>query len=353
MKKNYIVTGGAGFIGANFIHQLLESEPEANILNIDALTYAGNLSSLEKISNSPNYRFSQTNICDAKGIHALFTEFQPDYILHFAAESHVDRSIDGPDDFIETNINGTYTLLKQAKALWESYSGDKKNNFRFLHVSTDEVYGTLGKEGLFTEETPYAPNSPYSASKAASDHLVRAWHHTYGFPCITTNCSNNYGSYQFPEKLIPVIIFNAIEGKQLPIYGKGENIRDWLFVKDHCKAILTALHKGNLGETYNVGGFNEKTNIEVVNTICEILDKMHPKESGSYKDQITFVKDRPGHDMRYAIDATKINKELGWSPEETFESGIQKTVEWYLANKGWVENIFSGGYRLERIGLKK
>ena len=353
MTNRYIVTGGAGFIGSNFIHHIIQREPETSILNLDKLTYAGNLDSLDSLPSNAQYQFLQGDICDQQLITKTLQEFRPTAIVHFAAESHVDRSIDGPDSFIETNILGTYNLLKQARFYWERLSGQEKESFRFLHVSTDEVFGSLGDKGFFTEETPYAPNSPYSASKASSDHLVRAWFHTYGFPILTTNCSNNYGPYQFPEKLIPVIIFSALDGKPLPIYGDGSHIRDWLYVTDHCEAIHKVIQSGRLGETYNIGGFNEKTNLQVVQTICGLLDELQPKPTGYYADQITFVADRPGHDQRYAIDAGKIQHELGWQPVESFESGMRKTVLWYLENRKWVENILSGGYRLERIGLKE
>jgi dTDP-glucose 4,6-dehydratase len=353
MQKKYIITGGAGFIGANFIHYLIQAEPESKILNLDKLTYAGNSASLKTIEKHPRYSFIKGDICDDQLIEQIVNDFKPSTIVHFAAESHVDRSIEGPDSFIETNINGTYTLLKQTKAYWEELAGQEKADFRFLHVSTDEVYGSLGGLGYFTEATPYAPNSPYSASKAASDHLVRSWYHTYGFPVLTTNCSNNYGPYQFPEKLIPVIIFNALKGMPLPIYGDGRNIRDWLYVTDHCKAIHQVIQSGKIGETFNIGGNNEKTNLQVVKTICDFLDKLEPKSNGAYQDQITYVADRPGHDKRYAINAGKIQRDLGWFPAESFESGMRKTVCWYLDNKEWVENILSGGYRLERIGLKE
>ncbi len=351
MNNRYFVTGGAGFIGANFIHYLSRVESGSGILNFDKLTYAGNPDSLASLNN-PDYCFFQGDICDQKALQDAFQQIRPTAVVHFAAESHVDRSIDGPDEFINTNVFGTYTLLKQSKAYWENLSQQEKEDFRFLHVSTDEVFGSLGDSGFFTEETSYAPNSPYSASKASSDHLVRAWFHTYGFPVLTTNCSNNYGPYQFPEKLIPVIIFNAINGKSIPVYGDGSNVRDWLYVEDHCKAIHEVIRKGRLGETYNVGGNNEKTNLHVVTTICELLDEIRPKPEGSYQSQITFVTDRPGHDKRYAIDSSKIQRELGWKPGESFETGIRKTVLWYLDNTEWVNNILSGGYRLERIGLK-
>jgi dTDP-glucose 4,6-dehydratase len=341
-QPTYFVTGGAGFIGSNYIHFLTGADPDAKVLNLDKLTYAGNPDSLESLAKNPLYQFQQGDICDAELIEKIFHEFQPATIVHFAAESHVDRSIDGPDSFIETNIQGTYNLLKQAQSYWDGLSGDDKAKFRFLHVSTDEVYGSLGSEGYFSEETPYSPNSPYSASKAASDHLVRAWHHTYGLPVLTTNCSNNYGPFQFPEKLIPLIILNAIDGKPLPIYGDGGNVRDWLYVVDHCQAINRVIESGTPGETYNIGGNNEKTNLEVVTAVCDMLVELKPKLSGSYKDLITFVPDRPGHDRRYAIDASKIKRELGWEPTESFESGLRKTVSWYLQNDSWLVNIFTG-----------
>ena len=345
-----LVSGGAGFIGANFIHHWIKNYPQDKIVVLDALTYAGNQASLVDVENHQNYRFVQGNICDQTLVRQLLKEESITTLVHFAAESHVDRSITGPSEFIETNINGTYNLLEESRQYWQGLSEKDKEQFRFLHVSTDEVYGSLGPEGFFTEETPYQPNSPYSASKAASDHLVRAWYHTYGLPVVTTNCSNNYGSYQFPEKLIPHIILNALSGKDLPIYGKGDNIRDWLYVEDHARAIEAVIKKGRLGETYNVGGYNEKTNLEVVNTLCEILDELVPSEK-SYKQLITYVKDRPGHDKRYAIDAEKIAKELNWKPQETFDTGIRKTVTWYLENKGWWQDILDGKYQLERQGV--
>lgn len=351
--KKVLVTGGAGFIGCNFIHLLVESGAY-QVLNLDKLTYAGNLDSLKSIENNPGYTFVKGDICDGKLVDKVLKEFCPDWVVHFAAESHVDRSIDGPADFINTNIFGTFTLLEAVRKYWTNLSGAKKDGFRFHHISTDEVYGTLGETGYFTESTPYAPNSPYSASKASSDHLVRAYHHTYGLPTLTTNCSNNYGPYQFPEKLIPLMILNALEGKNLPIYGTGENVRDWLYVLDHCRAILTVLKNGRPGETYNIGGHNEKTNISIVHTICDILDERKPRtDNRSYREQITFVKDRPGHDLRYAIDASKIKNELGWVPEETFETGIVKTVEWYLNNLDWCKRVTDGSYRRERLGLGK
>jgi dTDP-glucose 4,6-dehydratase len=340
------VTGGAGFIGSNFVLDWLEQSDEP-VLNLDKLTYAGNLDNLTSLNNDHRHIFVKGDIGDFELVRRLLAEYKPRAILNFAAESHVDRSIHGPEDFIQTNVVGTFHLLEAVRAYWTGLEGDAKSDFRFLHVSTDEVYGSLEKEDPpFNEQNRYEPNSPYSASKAASDHLVRAYHHTYGLPVLTTNCSNNYGPYHFPEKLIPLVIHNALNGKPLPIYGDGQQIRDWLFVKDHCTAIRRVLVEGELGETYNVGGWNEKPNIEVVNTICAILDELKPMADGrSYKNQITYVKDRPGHDRRYAIDATKLEKELGWKPAETFESGIRKTVQWYLDNQVWIENITSGQYR--------
>lgn len=354
MTKRYLVTGGAGFIGANFIHYLVKQEPDAKILNYDKLTYAGNRDSLKTIeSKHRNYEFVQADICDSEKVKETILSFKPTTVVHFAAESHVDRSIDGPGEFIQTNIIGTYNLLDHSAGYWKNLSDSEKADFRFLHVSTDEVFGSLGSEGYFTEETPYAPNSPYSASKASSDHLVRAWFHTFGLPVVTTNCSNNYGSYQFPEKLIPVIILNCLNNNPIPVYGDGSNIRDWLYVVDHCSAIHRVICQGVPGETYNVGGNNEKTNLQVVQTICDLLDEMRPKESGSYRELITFVKDRPGHDQRYAIDSSKLVNALGWSPDESFDTGIRKTVQWYLENNEWVENILSGDYRLERLGASQ
>ncbi|WP_088614461.1 dTDP-glucose 4,6-dehydratase [Bdellovibrio sp. SKB1291214] len=340
------VTGGAGFIGSNFILNWLNKRHEP-VLNIDKLTYAGNLENLKSVEKNPNYIFAKVDLLDQKALSDLVAKHKPRAILNFAAESHVDRSIHGPGEFIQTNIVGTFNLLQVAREYWSVLPESEKRAFRFLHVSTDEVYGSLDIEDpAFSETTPYAPNSPYSASKAASDHLVRAYHHTYGLPTVTTNCSNNYGPYQFPEKLIPLVIHNALEGKDLPIYGDGSNIRDWLYVVDHCEAIELALEKGRLGETYNVGGWNEKKNIEVVDTICATLDKLRPRTDGkTYSSQKVFVKDRPGHDKRYAIDATKIEKELGWKPKENFETGLAKTIEWYLENDAWVGNIVSGNYR--------
>ncbi|MDQ2148649.1 dTDP-glucose 4,6-dehydratase [Alcaligenaceae bacterium A4P071] len=341
-----IVTGGAGFIGGNFVLDWLRQSDE-KIVNVDKLTYAGNLQTLESVAGNPNYRFVQADIGDRAAIDALLAEEKPRAVLNFAAESHVDRSIHGPGDFIQTNVVGTFNLLESVRAYWSALEEPARTDFRFLHVSTDEVYGTLSAEDPpFTEENTYEPNSPYSASKAASDHLVRAWHHTYGLPVLTTNCSNNYGPYHFPEKLIPLVIANARAGKPLPIYGDGQQVRDWLYVTDHCSAIRRVLESGKLGETYNVGGWNEKANLEVVHTICAILDELQPRADGQpYTTQITFVKDRPGHDRRYAIDARKLERELGWKPAETFESGIRKTVQWYLDNTEWVDNVMSGNYR--------
>ena len=345
-----LVTGGAGFIGSNFVQLALE-QTDVQVLNLDKLTYAGNLDSLQAAAGKPGYRFIQADICDAGAVEQAISEFQPQYIVHFAAESHVDRSIDGPGTFIQTNIVGTFTLLEAARKYLKELLPERKEAFRFLHVSTDEVYGSLGSTGLFTEETPYAPNSPYSASKASSDHLVRAYHHTYGLPTLTTNCSNNYGPYQFPEKLIPLMILNALAGKPLPVYGDGMQVRDWLYVEDHCRAILTVLGQGQPGETYNIGGHNEMPNIRIVQNICDLLDELRPRPDGkTYADQIAYVADRPGHDRRYAIDAARIARELGWLPQETFDTGIRKTVKWYLGNAVWCERVTSGKYRQERLG---
>lgn len=339
------VTGGAGFIGSNFVLDWLAQSSEP-VVNFDKLTYAGNLNNLASIKDDPRHVFVQGDINDTALLSQLFAQHQPRAVVHFAAESHVDRSIHNPGAFVTTNVNGTFSLLEAARAYWNTLSGAERESFRFLHVSTDEVYGTLGADDApFSETTPYAPNSPYSASKAASDHLVRSYHHTYGFPTLTTNCSNNYGGFHFPEKLIPLIISNARDGKALPIYGDGQQIRDWLYVGDHCAAIRRVLEAGRVGEVYNVGGWNEKANLEVVHTLCDILDKLTPKAAGSYRDQITYVQDRPGHDRRYAIDARKIERELGWKPAETFESGIAKTVQWYLDNQEWVRNVQSGDYQ--------
>ena len=341
-----LLTGGAGFIGSAVVRHIIKNTDD-EVLNLDKLTYAGNLESLNEISGNPRYQFQQVDICDADKLADVFTMFKPDVVMHLAAESHVDRSIDGPTAFIQTNIVGTYTLLEAARQYWQGLEESKKTHFRFHHISTDEVYGDLeGTTDLFTETTSYAPSSPYSASKASSDHLVRAWQRTYGLPTIVTNCSNNYGPYHFPEKLIPLVILNALDGKPLPIYGKGDQIRDWLFVEDHARALYKVVTEGVVGETYNIGGHNEKQNIEVVKTICKILDELKPQANGqAYESLITFVKDRPGHDLRYAIDATKIQNELGWTPAETFETGIRKTVEWYLNNSEWVNRVKSGEYQ--------
>ena len=347
-----LVTGGAGFIGSAVIRHLIK-HTDHEVLNIDKLTYAGNLESLKEIDQSPKYQFKQMDICDTEQITKAIEAFQPDAIMHLAAESHVDRSIDGPAAFIQTNIVGTYTLLEAARKYWMTLDSDTKQNFRFHHISTDEVYGDLeGTTDLFTETTSYAPSSPYSASKASSDHLVRSWYRTYGLPVLVTNCSNNYGPYHFPEKLISLVILNALDAKPLPVYGNGQQIRDWLFVEDHARALYKVVTEGVVGETYNIGGHNEKQNIEVVKTICKILDELKPQSSGqSYESLITFVKDRPGHDLRYAIDAAKIKNELGWSPTETFETGIRKTVEWYLNNLEWCRRVQDGSYQRERLGV--
>ena len=357
--KTIIVTGGAGFIGSAVVRELINNTNH-QVVNLDKLTYAGNLESLTTIDQNPRYQFEQVDICDAQGVKAVFEKHQPDIVMHLAAESHVDRSIDGPGEFIQTNIVGTYTLLDQTRAYWNELEDTKKANFRFHHISTDEVYGDLPHPDevetpeeqalpLFTEKTSYEPSSPYSASKAGSDHLVRAWQRTFGLPTLVTNCSNNYGPFHFPEKLIPLVILNALEGKDLPIYGKGNQIRDWLYVEDHARALIKVATEGKVGETYNIGGHNEKQNIEVVKTICSILDEIRPKET-KHQDQITYVTDRPGHDMRYAIDASKIQKELDWTPQETFESGIRKTVQWYLDNQIWCKNVQYGSYQRERLG---
>lgn len=343
-----MVTGGAGFIGSAVVRHLINNT-NYRVVNIDKLTYAGNLASLSTISNHPHYNFIRADICDANVMDKVFAEFQPDIVMHLAAESHVDRSIDGPSEFIQTNIVGTYTLLEAARKYWVQLTEEKKQAFRFHHISTDEVYGDLhGTDDLFTETTPYAPSSPYSASKASSDHLVRAWLRTFGLPTIVTNCSNNYGPYHFPEKLIPLMILNALSGKPLPVYGDGKQIRDWLFVEDHARALVQVATIGKIGETYNIGGHNEKQNIEVVKTLCLLLEELAPNKPegvAQYSDLITYVTDRPGHDARYAIDASKIYKELGWKPEETFETGLRKTVQWYLDNKEWWQAILDGSYR--------
>jgi dTDP-glucose 4,6-dehydratase len=346
MKDLILVTGGAGFIGSNFILQWIASEP-TRVLNLDKLTYAGNLNNLRSVEAHARYRFEQGDIVDRKLLSNLLAREQPRAIVHFAAESHVDRSIHGPDDFIRTNVNGTFSLLEEARAYWSALSEPDRARFRFLHISTDEVYGSLGpNDPPFGETTPYAPNSPYSASKAASDHLVRAYFHTYGLPVLTTNCSNNYGPHQFPEKLIPLMILNACQGKSLPVYGDGQNVRDWLYVEDHCHAIRTVLARGRVGETYNIGGRSEKKNLEIVGAICQLLDNLRPNDPVVPHDKlIAFVKDRPGHDRRYAMDARKIERELGWHPQETFESGLGKTVRWYLEHEDWVRDVTSGSYR--------
>ena len=349
----FLITGGAGFIGSAVVRHIIENTQDSAV-NVDKLTYAGNLESLESVENNLRYAFEQVDICDAKALACVFEQHKPDAVMHLAAESHVDRSIDGPAAFIETNIVGTYTLLEAARAYWNTLSDEKKAAFRFHHISTDEVYGDLeGTDDLFTETTPYAPSSPYSASKASSDHLVRAWLRTYGLPTIVTNCSNNYGPFHFPEKLIPLMILNALDGKPLPVYGNGQQIRDWLFVEDHARALYKVVTEGEIGETYNIGGHNEKANIDVVRTICGLLEELVPNKPegvAKYEDLITYVKDRPGHDVRYAIDAAKIGRELGWKPQETFESGIRKTVEWYLNNKKWWSRVLDGSYNRERLG---
>ncbi|MGA7985155.1 MAG: dTDP-glucose 4,6-dehydratase [Burkholderiales bacterium] len=340
-----LVTGGAGFIGSNFVLSSVAQTGEA-VLNLDKLTYAGNLNNLAALEGDARHTFVRGDICDRALVRRLLAEHRPRAIVHFAAESHVDRSIEGPAEFVQTNVTGTFSLLEETRAHWTSLPPAERDAFRFLHVSTDEVYGSLGaQDPAFSEITPYAPNSPYAASKAASDHLVRAYHHTYGLPALTTNCSNNYGPYQFPEKLIPLVIHNALAGKPLPVYGDGSNVRDWLYVLDHCAAVRVALERGRPGETYNVGGNSERANIDVVQRICAILDRLQPRAGGGYADLITFVKDRPGHDRRYAIDSAKIRAELGWRPQESFESGLEKTVRWYLANRAWTEDITSGAYR--------
>ena len=345
MPSTILVTGGAGFIGSNFILQRIE-EGTGQVVNLDKLTYAGNLRNVDSISSDRRYEFVHGDIGDRELVRRLLERCQPSAIVHFAAETHVDRSIRGSDDFIRTNVDGTFALLEETRAYWSGLSDNARNHFRFLHVSTDEVYGSLGpNDPPFSETTPYAPNSPYSASKAASDHLVRAYHHTYGLPTFTTNCSNNYGRFQFPEKLIPLMILNAREGKPLPVYGDGKNVRDWLFVEDHCAAISKVLDQGRPGETYNIGGWNEKRNLEVIETICDIVDEVAPRDGAPRKELVTFVKDRPGHDRRYAMDARKIERELGWRPKETFESGIRKTVRWYLENEDWIRDVTSGAYR--------
>ncbi len=345
-----LVTGGCGFIGSNLVRLLIECT-EHEVLNVDSLTYAGNAESLNDISDSERYQFLKADIVDTVAMHKAFNDFKPDCVMHLAAESHVDRSIDGPAAFIQTNIVGTYSLLEASRKYYSSLAGIYKDRFRFLHVSTDEVYGSLGETGYFTETTPYDPHSPYSASKASSDHLARAWLDTYKLPVLVTNCSNNYGPFQFPEKLIPVVLLRALRGESIPVYGNGENIRDWLYVVDHAEALLTVVTKGRIGETYNIGGNNERRNIDLVRLLCSILDSIRPRSDGrSYQDQITFVADRPGHDQRYAIDASKIRKELGWAPKQDHTSGFQKTVAWYLKNETWWSRILDGSYQLERLG---
>ncbi|QCZ92417.1 dTDP-glucose 4,6-dehydratase [Salinimonas iocasae] len=360
MSRTILVTGGAGFIGSAVVRHLI-NDTDHTVINLDKLTYAGNLESLASVSSDERYTFEKVDICDAEEVKRVLSTHQPDIIMHLAAESHVDRSIDGPGEFIQTNVVGTYTLLEQARAYYAQLDEAKRQTFKFHHISTDEVYGDLPHPDdveagtvlpLFTEETPYAPSSPYSASKASSDQLVRSWHRTYKLPVVITNCSNNYGPYHFPEKLIPLVILNALGGKPLPIYGKGNQIRDWLYVEDHARALVLVALDGGVGETFNIGGHNEKQNIEVVRAICNILDELKPRES-SYADQITYVEDRPGHDMRYAIDASKIEKELGWKPKESFESGIRKTVQWYMGNKAWWQSVQDGSYQGERLGTGK
>jgi len=354
MRKKILITGGAGFIGSALVRHIIDNTNHS-VINVDKLTYAGNLESLVTVEDNLRYFFEKVDICNTIEIRRILDEYQPDIVMHLAAESHVDRSIDGPGDFIQTNIVGTYVLLEEARFYWSKLDGIKKESFRFHHVSTDEVYGDLeGTDNLFTETTPYAPSSPYSASKASSDHLVRSWQRTFGLPTLITNCSNNYGPYQFPEKLIPLIILNALSGKGLPVYGDGKQIRDWLYVDDHARALLHVSLNGSTGETYNIGGHNEKQNIEVVKTVCNILDKLIPSKINGikhYEQLITYVTDRAGHDVRYAIDSTKISDELGWTPEETFETGIQKTVQWYLDNQTWCDRVKDGSYQGERLGV--
>ncbi len=351
MAKHFLVTGGAGFIGSAVVRRLVR-ETSHRILVVDKLTYAGNLDSLSSVAHDPRYAFERGDVADSAHMRTVIGQFQPDVIMHLAAESHVDRSIDAPDAFVQTNVIGTFVLLQESLRYWRSQSPRRQAGFRFHHVSTDEVFGSLGDEGMFHEEYPYQPRSPYSASKAASDHFVRAWHHTYGLPTIITNCSNNYGPYHFPEKLIPLMILNALEGKPLPVYGKGENVRDWLYVEDHAAALITVAERGAIGESYNIGGWNERTNLDVVRAICRVVDELAPDPCIGPRDAlITHVADRPGHDLRYAIDASKIKRELGWEPEETFESGLRKTVLWFLENRSWWERVRSGMYHGERLGL--
>ncbi len=351
-SKCVAVTGGAGFIGSALVRYLIKNT-DFKVVNIDKLTYAGNLNSLTEIDKNTRYNFEQKDICDNLAMKDLFDQYQPDIVMHLAAESHVDRSIDGPNEFLNTNVVGTYTLLETVLKYWRELSSDKKKDFRFLHVSTDEVFGSLGDEGIFCEDTPYKPNSPYSASKASSDHFVRAWHHTYGLPVVITNCSNNYGPYQFPEKLIPVVILNALKGKPIPVYGKGINVRDWIYIEDHVNALLTAVDKGKPGETYLIGTRNEQKNIDIIRRICTLMDEMVEEPAvNNHESLIEFVKDRPGHDLRYAIDSGKVEKDLNWKPTYTFEQGLRNTVKWYLENQSWCEQILNGSYRLERLGLK-
>jgi dTDP-glucose 4,6-dehydratase len=350
-KQTILVTGGAGFIGGNFVLDLVGSGGH-KVINLDALTYAGNLDTLASVSDTPDHVFVRGSIGDRSLVERLLAEYRPRAIVNFAAETHVDRSIDGPRTFVQTNVVETLELMEAALAYWGGLEGEERLRFRFLHISTDEVYGALGSTGSFTEESPYRPNSPYAASKAASDHLVRAYHHTYGLPVLITNCSNNYGPYQFPEKLMPLVIYNALQGEPLPLYGDGRQIRDWLYVKDDCRAVVRVLEEGRVGEVYNIGGHNERTNLEVVRTICSLLDALVPESPHApHESLIAFVEDRPGHDRRYAIDAGKIERELGWKPQETFESGVEKTVRWYLENRAWCERVLSGSYRGERLGL--
>jgi dTDP-glucose 4,6-dehydratase len=349
--KRYLVTGGAGFIGSAVVRRLIDKTPH-QVLVVDKLTYAGNLDSLALVTGDPRFAFERADIADAGRMREIIERFQPDVMMHLAAESHVDRSIDGPGEFVQTNVVGTFVLLQESLRYWRGLDGERRDNLRFHHISTDEVFGSLGEEGFFHENSPYQPTSPYSSSKAASDHLVRAWYHTYGLPAIVTNCSNNYGPYHFPEKLIPLMILNALEGKQLPVYGQGENVRDWLYVDDHAEALILATEKGKVGESYNIGGRNERRNIEVVKAICALVDEFAPDPAiGPREGLITYVADRPGHDQRYAIDATKIEQDLGWHPAETFETGLRKTVKWYLENRSWWERVRSGAYRGERLGV--
>ena len=351
MLSTILITGGAGFIGSNLVHYCLEHEG-FTLINLDKLTYAGNPESLQSVKDHPRYVFVKGDICDRDLLKELFQKHQPSAVMHLAAESHVDRSIDGPGEFVQTNVVGTFQLLEAARGYWTTLTEDKKREFRFLHISTDEVYGSLGQDGYFTEESRYQPSSPYSASKASSDHIVRAYYSTYGLPTLITNCSNNYGPSQFPEKLIPLMILNALEGKDLPVYGDGKNVRDWLYVEDHCRALLTVLTGGKPGDTYNIGGNHEKSNLEIVSTVCARLDELKPRPDGKpYRDQIVFVKDRPGHDFRYAIDASKIKRELGWQPAEDFESGLRRTVAWYLNNLEWCAHVQDGSYQRERLGV--